>query len=877
MRSKSLFKTLLIVFCCFMIFSFSCSTKKNTFTRRVYHNLTAHYNAYFNGKEALKEGVGELGKKCKDDFTEVLPVFQLGTKADAQSVYNLLDRSLEKGSIVVQKHSIYIKGVEHIKWIDDGYMLIGKSYFYKQEYDLAMQTFNFVLNRFKNSSIKYEAVIWKARVQAQQGNLDDAEALLNSIEKKIEKNKSTRTAERLYPLAYADVLLKQEKYDEALDYLQQAYHLNRSKAIRTRLHFIMAQAFQRTGNGQKATENFKEVIKMNPVYDMEFAAKINLAKSYDVTMGGSKDIRKLLEKMLRDEKNKEYQDQIYYALAELCQKENDIPGMIENLKNSARTSISNNKQKSLSYLKLADLYFAEPAYREAQIYYDSCIMFLPKDYPNYSLIDNKKNTLNELVRNIDIVELQDSLQMLAKLPAAERNQKIDNLIAEIIKEEQRKIQEENERMNNLALAQQNQNNNMSLQNSGSWYFYNPSTMSLGYTDFVRKWGNRKYEDLWRLSNKAVTDFGFTEVTDENESNSEKKDTAAVNLKDRNYYLSKLPKTQKDFDTSNLMISEALFNIGYTYKEYLSDYDRSITAFDKLEKRFPESGKILPAYFNLYQIYILQENTPKANYYKNLIMTKYPDSDYAMIINDPNYYIKLQERANRLSVFYKETYLAYGSGNYPAVIRNADSVLKTQKDKNLLPKFALLKALAVGKTQPQQAFEASLNQVVTKFSGTESAQKAQEILDAIKKKVATQPEVSTDQDTVSAKADPKELYKYEPDAFHFYIAVIEMKAASINEIRNAYSNLNTKYYSTKKYKIDTWFLDDKHEVLNINRFDNKNDAMNYLTALENNKELMETLQKTSYTHFVISAANYPVFYQSKDVDKYLSFFSKNYKK
>jgi len=205
------------------------------------------------------------------------------------------------------------------------------------------------------------------------------------------------------------------------------------------------------------------------------------------------------------------------------------------------------------------------------------------------------------------------------------------------------------------------------------------------------------------------------------------------------------------------------------------------------------------------------------------------------------------------------------------------VLKTQKDKDLLPKFALLKALAVGKTQPQQSFETSLGTVVTKFPGTESAKKAQEILDAIKTKKTAQPEVSAAQDTVSGQAASKELYKYEPEAFHFYIAVIEMKAASINDIRNAYSNLNTKYYSTKKYKIDTWFLDDKHEVLNVNRFDNKNDAMNYLMALENNKELLETLQKTSYSHFVISAANYPVFYQSKDVDKYLSFFMKNYKK
>jgi len=860
-----------------MMFSFSCSTKKNTFTRRVYHNLTAHYNAYFNGKEALKEGVTELGKKNKDDYSKILPVFELGTKADAQSVYNLLDRSLEKGSIVVQKHSIFIKGVEYIRWIDDGYMLIGKSYYYKQEYDLAMQTFNFVLNRFKNNSIKYEAIIWKSMVFVQQGRLDDAEALLASIEKKIEKNKSTRVAERLYPLAYSDVLLKQEKYEESIDYLKQAVDLNRSKHIRTRLYFILAQTYQRSGNPQKSSEYFKKVINMNPIYDMEFAAKINLAKSYDVTMGESKDIKKLLNRMLRDEKNTEYLDQIYYALAEISLKENDVAGAIENLKKSAHASVSNDYQKSVSYLKLADLYFAEPLYKDAQVYYDSCVIFLPKNYPNYSLIENKKNTLNDLVRNLKIVELQDSLQMLAKLPAGERNKKIDDIIAEIIKEEQRKQQEEIDRANNLALAQQNNVNNMNIQNTGSWYFYNPSTMSLGYTDFIRKWGNRKYEDLWRLSNKTVTDIQYQEIADEVDSSGMKKDSVVVNLKDRNYYISKLPKTQADFDSSNLKICSALFNIGYIYKESLSDYDKAIDAFDKLEKRFPLCKQILPAYFNLYQIYTFQENLPKADYYKNLIVTKFPGSDYAQIILDPNYYAKLEERNNRLSVFYKETYLEYNSGNYSAVIKNADSVIQTQKDKILLPKFELLKALSIGKTQPIPVFETSLNNIVSKYPGTDVAKKAQEILDALKK-----PKIKPgNQDIIfspdSIKTPETGIYKYEPEAFHFYISVLEMKNVNINEIRNSYSDINLKFFSTKNYKIDTWFLDDKHEVLNVNRFDNKNDAMDYMMAIENNKEILPKLQKAAYKHFVISASNYPVFYKSKDVNKYLDFFNKNYKK
>ena len=267
MLGKPLSKNIIIV-CCFMILLFSCSTKKNTLSRRLYHNLTAHYNAYFNGKEALKEGTVELYKKNKDDYSKILPVYELGTKADAQAVYSFMDRASEKGAIIIQRHSIFIKGVEHVKWIDDAYMLIGKSYYYKQDYDLAMQTFNYVLSRFKDGNSKYEAIIWKARVMTQQGNVDDAEALLVAIEKKMEKNKANRAAEKMYPVAFADVLLKQQKYGQAIEYIQQGLRLNKGKHIRTRLNFILAQAFQKSGNPQKSSETFKKVLGMNTTYDM---------------------------------------------------------------------------------------------------------------------------------------------------------------------------------------------------------------------------------------------------------------------------------------------------------------------------------------------------------------------------------------------------------------------------------------------------------------------------------------------------------------------------------------------------------------------------------------------------------------------------------
>jgi tetratricopeptide (TPR) repeat protein len=456
-----------------MFLGLACSTKKNTFTRRAYHNLTAHYNAYFNGKEAYNEGVGELAKRCKDNFNKVIPVFQYGTKEDAQSQYALFDRAIEKGSIVIHRHSIYIKRVEHVKWIDDAYFLIGKSYLYKQEYDLAVQTFSFIRDRYKGNPIVYDAILYQLRTYSQLGRFTDGEALISLVDKKIEKNKATKHIEKLFPLVMADYYLQQSKYDRSIEYLKEAYRLNRSKKIRTRISFILAQVFQRTGDLARATENYRKVLNYNPVYEMAFAAKINIAKCYDAASGDSKEIKKTLKKMLNDEKNKDFRDQIYYALAEVFLKEGNDSAAIRNLRLSAHSSVSNNYQKGLSYLKLGDLYYGYTSYKPAQMYYDSAVQSLPKDYPTYALLESKTNTLTELVKNINIVELEDSLQRLGKLPYNERMAEIDKIIADIRKAEERKRQEEIDRQNNQMNLQQMGFQNPQNQNGGLWYFYNP--------------------------------------------------------------------------------------------------------------------------------------------------------------------------------------------------------------------------------------------------------------------------------------------------------------------------------------------------------------------------------------------------------------------
>lgn len=855
----------------------SCSTKKNTFSRRVYHNLTAHYNAYFNGNEAYKEAVIELAKKNKDNFADVIPVFQYGTKADAQSVYGLLDRAIEKGSIVISKHSIFIKRVEYVKWIDDAYFLLGKSYLYKQDYELAAQTFSFIRNRYKGNSIVYDAVLYQVRTYSQMGKFSEAEALIALVDKKIEKNKANRNIEKFFPLVLADFYLQQDEYGKSIEFLEQALRLNKSKKIRTRISFILAQVYQRTGNISKATEYYRKTLNYNPVYEMEFASKINMAKCFDVDAGDSRMIKKQLRKMLNDDKNKDFLDQIYYALAEVYLKEADMPAAIENYKLSARKSTTNNYQKGISYLKLGDIYYAAADYKPAQMFYDSAVMSLPKEFPNFSLIESKKNTLTDLVKNINIVEVEDSIQILGRLPYAERMQKIDAIILAIIKEEERKKQEDIDRQ--IALNNLRQMGNQNNPNSeGKWYFENPQMISFGQTEFNKKWGNRKLEDLWRLSNKVAADFDFNDnnLVDADTSKADSSASYVFDPKDRNAYIKAIPTTPEAFAASDKRIMEALFNIGVIYKDGLEDYEKSIEAFETLFRRFENNPYVLQSYYYLYRIYTENEDFPLAEKYKNLIINGYPDSDYAKIISDPDYYQKIDSIKGLEEVFYSVTYSAFQDGQYEKVVHNADSASLTFGDKDLIPKFYFLKAISTGKLYGDSLMLTPLNVIVSKYSASPVAPMAQALLNVLNGNNGKGSNLILPRDTTKIIIPTDESpYVYDPEGFHFYISVFDAVKVKISEVKNLYSNHNTSMYKSDKLNVNSMFLNNSQQMITTTRFDNKLKAIEYYSSVNNNSEIMAKLTPANIKHFVISANNYTTFFRLKNVDQYLDFFNTNY--
>jgi tetratricopeptide (TPR) repeat protein len=868
----------------------ACSTKKNTFVRRTYHNVTSHYNVYWNGMDNLREGLKEYEAGLKDNYALVLPVFQYGDKAGASKISQYADIAIKKASKAINKHSMVFNRKEHVKWIDDCYLLIGKSYFYKQDYPMARRTFEFVIKTYNENDIKYEAMLWQAKSNIQIGDFNRAEPMLDMLQSKIDKGDAPGSYETDLNLVYGQFFIMQKNYSSAIPYLLRALELKPPAATETRCQFILGQIYQLNGELNEASQMYASVIKHAKSYEMEFNAKINMAQCYDAKSGDREFIVKKLTKMLKDDKNKDFQDQIYYALAHIAMKDSDTVTAIDYYKKSVSTSKTNNYQKAISSLELADIFFETQDYQISQAYYDSTMQFLPKDYPNYKELSNRTKTLTDLVKNLQVIQRQDSLQKLAAMSEDQRNAIIDQIISNLVALEMKKQVEDQQRreiQNSMGQGSGQDQQSGGGSTEGRWYFYNPTTMSNGFTTFMRKWGRRTLEDNWFLSDKTVVAFANEPPPDESMAGEEgaegdsaidgKKTLAkSNNPKERAFYIPNIPLTKEKIQASNDMIIEAYYQAGFIYVEGLGDYGNSTATFEALIDRFPDNKYKIQTAYELWQLYVHLQNQPKSDYYKNQILTLYPKSDYAKLLVNPNYYKEINARQSEASKLYADTYTAFTKQQYYMVINNADIARTRYKsDSVLMPKFDYMRALALGKIEVVDSLVVAMNKVIKDYPKSEVKPMAENVLAFLgtQKDSKGQP-IATDSATIVDNTE--KLYKFDPNAVHFYILIVNDELVDVEALKVKISDYNSKFHDLEGLMVNSLLLDNGRQMITVNNFDNKETAMNYFLGILNSKYIFTKLESAGeYYNFVISVENYPVLYKNKDIPQYLRFFEKNY--
>jgi len=890
----------------FLIFFVACSVEKNTSTSRAYHNITLKYNIYFNANEAYKRGINRIASQNIDNYNEVLPVFVDSKEEYAGSAGGEMDKAIQKSSKGIKIHSItkkpemkksgqmtkqdkeFYDQKEFNKWIDDCYLLMGKAYFVKRDYTQARHNFDYLVRLFPNLESRHHANLYLVRTFSESQDYKSAKETLDFIEGQKDLPKKLTG---LYNAIYADYLLKQKLYEDAIPKLQNAIKYSKKKTDRLRYTYILAQLYEKNGNLSKASEMYSIVAKKNSSYEMEFNAKINMAKCFVGQGKSSKDIRKTLKKMLKDDKNIEYLDQIYYAIAEIDARANNMNDAIANYKMSSESSMGNDYQKAISCLKLGEIFFARDDYKNAQIYYDTCMAFLPATYDNYEIVKTNSMYLNELVSYTSVVEFEDSVQKLAKMSEKDRNKIIDDIIADIVEQERlQREMEQQENMNSMLFDQQrgNTRNNVNAPAGGKWYFYNPSQLSFGKNEFTKKWGTRKNEDNWRRKNKAVNDFN-TEDFSSSDSDSASVNTAPriTNVKDRSYYLQDVPLTDSAMSASNERIIKSLFEVGRVYKERFSDYKRAIDAYEELNKRFPDNIFLLLSYYNLYLLNKLTGNAQEEDKYKNMVISKFPQTNYAKLLQNPNYVAELEQKRRQDEQLYMDTYDNYMDSKYDKALSESQSFIANNPDNDLVPNFDFIRVLCVGRTSDLDVFKNELIGFMQKYPNHELSGAAENILQyfgttdiqALIADLQSRPEIEIETDTVSNDSvsiiPTLDDFIYDELAEHYYVVYVKSAEVDVKRVSFEIRNFNIFNFSMRTFNVINNPFDSNYELISVRTFKNQRQSVNYSKMIANSEDVFSKLKNTEYKVFVISADNFTKLQKNKNLSDYLKFYESNY--
>lgn len=729
----------------------SCSPKKNTAASRNYQAFITRYNIYYNGDTHYKETLAEMEDKYEDDYSQLVLMHPVEAKSNPKAPQPQGDftRSIEKGQKAIQLRSIkkrparkggrqsaeykaWLKRDEYNPFLHNAWMMMGRGQYFNGDFLGAASTFFYISKHFSwLPGTVTEAELWQARSYVSLGWLFEAEIILNRIKAARLTNNTLRG---LYNFVRADFLIKSGQLQEAVEPLQLAIKAA-STPQKTRLRFLLGQVYARLGMNAEAYAAFKAAGSASSApYRTKFNARI---KQSEVFTGS--DITpevKALQRMARYDRNKEYLDQVYYAIGNLYLSHGDTAKAIENYVLAAEKSTRNGIDKAISQITLGNLYFARRQYELAQPCYAEAVPLLPDDYPDIKLLRQRSDVLDELATYSQNVNLQDSLLRLSDMSPDQRLEVVNKIIEELKKKEKeeaeaaRREEYNAQRDANQSNLQDNTTQQFTMNTDNSWYFYNTATRNAGRTEFQRRWGARKLEDNWRRRNKSsfnVDDFNAPatdseeEENEESDSEDEKESKEADHSSDPHYpeyYLAQIPETEEQKATAHQIIQEGLYNMGIILKDKLEDYGAAQAEFDRLLRDYPDNEYRLDVYYNLYLMYVRMGETARAEHYRQLILADFADSPYGHALADPDYIENLRNMDARQQQLYERTYEAYLANNNAEVHRAYNEMNTKYPLSKILPKFMFLHALAYVTEKRPDEFNAALRELLERFPDTD---------------------------------------------------------------------------------------------------------------------------------------------------------------
>lgn len=860
----------------------SCSTKKNTAGSRFWHAFNTRYNVYYNGETHYNEQIQVLESKYEDNFSQLLfmhPAEAYSNPKATQPSTNF-DRTIEKMQKAIQLHSIkkrpkkksgklsdedkkWLKREEYNPFLHNAWFLMAKAQYMKGDFLTAAATFHYISGHFKwLPDLVLDSKLWEVRSYCALGWLTEAENLLAYI--KPEKITNNKTKE-LCNLAFAGYYIKSKKYNEATPYLAAAAKSAKG-AQKVRLHFLLGQIYTDLSKKELAYEAFKKAgSATGTTYRTKFNARIKQSAVY-TGKNVETEVRSL-KRMTRFDRNKEYLDQIYYAIGNLYLSRKDTTQAISNYTLAIEKSTRGGIEKGIAQLALGDLYFQQGKYAEAQPCYSEGITLVNDDYPDYKNLKLRSDVLDELAVYSQNVTLQDSLLKLSELSPEEQKKVAERLIDELKKREKEEAEAaaREEYLANKSASNNSLNNSNSapttfqINNDDSWYFYNTATKNAGKTAFQKAWGSRKLEDDWRRRNKTVI---VQEITEEemyadNDESIETNDSTTTKNKEElakaddphnvEYYLKQIPKTEEEKQTSNDVIQEGLYNMGLILKDKLEDYAAATNEFNQLLGKYPDNIYRLDVYYNMYLMYMRTGDITTAEKYRSLIMSDFADSKYGMAMKDPHYLDNLRNMTQEQEQMYAEAYNNYLSNNNTAVHEAYSEMMRKYPMSKIMPKFMFIDALSYVTENDLDKFKTTLKEMLERYPETDMTQIASSMLKQAEQGRRIEGGGSnvrgmiwstrlTNDTTTTAENKEVTPFKNKQDSPHVFVFVYPTDSVSANQLLYDIARHNFSHFVVKDFDLEQMTFG-RLGLLVIKGFANFEELSHYKRVLEENTELI----------------------------------------
>ena len=735
----------------------ACATKQNTAKSRFFHAFHARYNIYFNGSQAFIDGSLEQEKGNHDNFTELLPLYAVANKNTRTIGAGQFDRAIEKSEKAIRRHSIkrkpeWNKGrkktAKDIEWLNrreynpfiwKAWLLLGKSQFQKGEFEEAAATFSYMSRLYQTRPHIYGiARAWLTKSYTELGWYYEAEDVIRNMK----RDSMDFRAVKDWDYAHADYYIRTGQYAEAVPYLRKVIKHERRRTQRAREWYLMGQLQARLGNREEAFRAFRKVSRMNPPYELDFNAQI--AQTEVMARGQAKKMISKLRRMASSDNNKDYLDQVYYAIGNIYLSERDTLKAIDAYETGNKKATRSGIEKGVLLLKLGDLYWTCERYSDARRCYGEAIGLLDRERPDYEQLSKRSKVLDELVPHTEAVHLQDSLQELARMPEAERLAAIDRVIDALKKkeEEERRLKEEQE-VEQALQERAGEGDKINVPQpttqptagqQGLWYFYNPQAVSQGKQAFERQWGRRENVDNWRRNNRTVVKLddltepeGDEVMTDslgnviepvEGETPEEQADSAALDPHNREYYLAQIPFTEEQLAASNALLSDGLMNGGVIFKDKLDNLRKSEQYLSRLTRDFTDYARNDEALYHLWLLYSRQGRTAMARDCLNRLKRDYPESQWTILLSDPYFVENARFGVHIEDSLYAATYDAFQADRTGEVMGNARISTERFPLGAHRPKFLFVEGLTLLNAGQADSCLVRMKEVVEKFPDSE---------------------------------------------------------------------------------------------------------------------------------------------------------------